>query len=199
MSHYYALVLLPKPGSDQEIHEAIEKLIAPYNENLEVDGDSNPNGHWDWWVVGGRWTGQLSADGYDATKDPANYEVCWLCHGTGLRGDALGIQARRENPLYGCNGCTEEGKWNCPGTGRMLKHAPQWVQRGNTALVRDVLALGEKAIPYAIVTPDGAWHQRHETYRPEYVCEDNEAWHPRARAILGDYPDCLAVVVDFHS
>jgi len=63
----------------------------------------NPDSLWDWYQVGGRWTGEH--DGYDPTKDPRNIETCWLCNGTGKRTDM-----EVEN---GCNGCD--------GTGKMVK------------------------------------------------------------------------------
>lgn len=65
---------------------------------------TNPNARWDWWTVGGRWTGMLSPV-YDPEEDPTNTEVCNLCGGTGLRNDTLGRKARAEDPAYTCNGC----------------------------------------------------------------------------------------------
>jgi hypothetical protein len=72
---------------------------------------TNPNRRWDWWQVGGRWTGLLSP-GYDPEKDPANIETCRLCDGTGRRADMV-----VEN---GCNGCQ--------GTGRCVKWPTAWVK-----------------------------------------------------------------------
>lgn len=82
---------------------------------------TNPNKKWDWWTVGGRYTGKLAA-GYDPAKDPANTETCWLCGGTGKRTDML-----VEN---GCNGCD--------GTGRKLTFASDWLDVGNQARVGDL-------------------------------------------------------------
>lgn len=78
---------------------------------------TNPNAKWDWWVVGGRWTGHLHPF-YDPTEDPSNSEKCWLCRGTGKRDDELGREMRLSDPTYTCNGCR--------GTGWMVKHPPQW-------------------------------------------------------------------------
>lgn len=50
-----------------------------------VQSTYNTESKWDWWTVGGRWTGLFSD--YDPTKDPANLEVCTLCCGTGDRDD----------------------------------------------------------------------------------------------------------------
>lgn len=72
----------------------------------------NPKGTWDFWQIGGRWTGVL--DDYDPEKDIDNIEVCNICGGTGKRMDRLGIMHRLEDPEYGCNGCQGRGvrtKW----------------------------------------------------------------------------------------
>lgn len=45
----------------------------------------NPNKKWDWWVIGGRYTGRMGT--YDPEKDPHNYEPCIYCGGTGTRSD----------------------------------------------------------------------------------------------------------------
>jgi len=66
---------------------------------------TNPNAKWDWWQVGGRYSGKFSP-GYDPETDPNHQETCWLCRGTGKRIDMV-----VEN---GCNGCQGKGistKW----------------------------------------------------------------------------------------
>jgi hypothetical protein len=55
---------------------------------------TNPNKKWDYWTVGGRYSGRL-AGGYNPDEDPANQEPCFcaaevdpncrVCHGTGMR------------------------------------------------------------------------------------------------------------------
>lgn len=57
MSHFCVLVLGPDPAGQ----------LAPYDEELKVeayeeDGEiyhRNPKAKWDWWEIGGRWTGWL--------------------------------------------------------------------------------------------------------------------------------------------
>lgn len=44
----------------------------------------NPNSKWDWYVIGGRWTG-LFDNKYDPRKDPRNLKKCEFCNGTGDR------------------------------------------------------------------------------------------------------------------
>jgi hypothetical protein len=83
---------------------------------------TNPNAKWDWWQVGGRWSGMLEV-GYDPEKDPANMEICFLCAGSGKRNDEIGKAQRLINPDYTCNGCD--------GKGIRSKWPTAWVNRGN--------------------------------------------------------------------
>lgn len=45
---------------------------------------TNENKKWDWWVIGGRWTGFFKPN-YDPNQDPRNQESCLSCYGTGLK------------------------------------------------------------------------------------------------------------------
>ena len=70
MSHYTVVVVLPgEPKNDDDLNETLSVLLAPFDENVEVepyvreDGDTstyNPQSKWDWWTLGGRWTGFYS-------------------------------------------------------------------------------------------------------------------------------------------
>ncbi len=83
---------------------------------------TNPNDKWDWWQIGGRYSGKF-APGYDPETDPNHQETCWLCNGTGKRTDAV-----CEN---GCNGCS--------GTGVKTKWPTQWKGTpGNQIRVGDI-------------------------------------------------------------
>ena len=86
-------------GEDRsDVSYKVKSFLEPY-------GNGNV---WDWYVIGGRWTGTL--DNYDPTKDPKNIEECWVCNGTGKRNDKLGKEARAKDPSYTCNGCDGKGK-----------------------------------------------------------------------------------------
>lgn len=104
-----------------EDHKHGFTLLTPDGDVYKVIRRTNPNAKWDWWTVGGRWSGKLAA-GHDPHTDPANFERCFLCNGTGRRAD---MECRD-----GCNGCS--------GTGRMLKHAPKWRDCGNVAQAKDI-------------------------------------------------------------
>jgi hypothetical protein len=97
----------------------------------------NPNARWDCWTVGGRYTSILRPD-YDPRADPANYEQCWLCGGTGDRPGWVfyedGERLFKDDWARECQGCN-----GCQGAGKMLKSAYDWKQvEWDSPLVRDV-------------------------------------------------------------
>jgi hypothetical protein len=100
----------------------------------KIETTYNPNGRWDWWQVGGRFTGMLSP-GYDPTKDPNNRAPCDRC-----KGDA--------DCRY------------CKGTKTIAMWPTQWKQySGDTMPVKDLLQDWKpEYLPYSCVTPDGTWH-----------------------------------------
>lgn len=141
---------------------------------------------WDWWQIGGRWTGSL--DGYDPETDPENIEVCDLCHGTGYRDDKLGREERAKYPDYKCNGCDGKGK------------RPRWPSEWKSHL-GDILPISKikpDFIPFAILTPDGAWHEHGHMGWWAVVSDEKENWEDEARSILAGYPDYIAVLCDLH-
>lgn len=110
------VILLVKAQTRGQAETKTVRFLAKYEGHV-----------WDWYVVGGRWTGLL--DGYEPSNDPRNYSICSICGGTGYRNDALGKQVRLEDPNYTCNGCgsydRETGKW---GHGKL---GPGWALNWN--------------------------------------------------------------------
>lgn len=157
----------------------------------------NPNSKWDWYVVGGRWTAMLVESEYDPTKDPRNMETCFICNGSGMRNDNLGKDARRADPNYTCNGCG--------GSGKHLKHPPQWVDVGGnhaaTKRVAERIRAGEKGLtPFAILTPDLQWIEKGKMGWWGAVSNEKrpDEWSEAVLATLDRFPDKIAVVVDVH-
>lgn len=80
--HYHAEVWVPMSTLSEKrsvVEEVVSGVLSPY------DGNKNPEGFWDWWQIGGRWTAAHNPD-YDPRKDPRNIEVCGRCHGTERQG-----------------------------------------------------------------------------------------------------------------
>lgn len=103
--------------------EAAEHYFG--NSVFERDGRwfkrTNPNSKWDWYQIGGRWTGVLVPN-YNPNEDPANQETCFLCHGTGKRTD-MDVEG-------GCNGCK--------GTGVATKWPTQWKSVGDIVQLKEL-------------------------------------------------------------
>jgi hypothetical protein len=107
MHFHCEIYLKEKPAIREELETKIEEIMAPFQEAYIEETDSHA-GFWDWWQVGGRWSG-IHTD-YDPDEDPRNIDTCSLCNGTGLRNDTLGKKARKKDPSYTCNGCSGKGK-----------------------------------------------------------------------------------------
>ena len=93
--HFHAEIHLE---TNTDFEKQIEQIMAPYSEEISEDG------WWDWWQIGGRWTNAHDSS-YDPEADPRNQEICFLCNGTGFRNDKIGIEARKNDSTYTCNGC----------------------------------------------------------------------------------------------
>lgn len=112
MSHACVLVAVDVDPSDRvAVEEAVQLQMAPYDENDHWFRDGS---RWDWYVIGGRFTGQLSD--YDPSEDPRNMETCSTCGGTGIRPGGLAEFGQAWfDGCKGCNGCHGEGRrlaWN---------------------------------------------------------------------------------------
>ena len=132
MSHASAIVAIsPEQIREHgELYKAIEWNMEPFNEH-EWFGDGS---RWDWYTIGGRYTGKFIPD-YNPETDPDNIEVCWLCHGTGKRTDMV--------VFNGCNGCA--------GTGKKVKFTSHWKSVGNIALRSKINHLEGKLTAYAFL------------------------------------------------
>jgi len=135
--HFHAELYVPLDV--QDIDAFVEGAIAPHREDENTDG-----GFWDWYQIGGRWTGEHSPD-YRPEDDPSNIEICNLCHGTGFRTDGVGAALRLQTPSYTCNGCGscdhKTGEWahGPQGPGKCVKWPTDWARYdGDVMSISDV-------------------------------------------------------------
>src|SRR5262245_9441235 len=122
-----------------DIESAVWWNMAPFQEDeWYADGT-----RWDWYVIGGRFTGLFAPPDYSPTDDPRNFRSCSVCDGSGLREDLLGQNERLRNPSFTCNGCN--------GKGTHRKHPGFWRPVGNVCQRRHVIesALVERQRRYA--------------------------------------------------
>jgi len=153
----------------------------------------NPLSKWDWWVIGGRWQGYYLAD-YDPRNNPENFEPCVTCGGTGKRNDHF-VQGK-------CNGCNGEGT--------RLKWSSDWEDEGGNivpvGVVLDMIKSGVEKdnggsfIPFAMVTPDGQWHEKGKMGWWACVSDekDGDDWEAACKEIYEKYSDHIVVACDLH-
>jgi hypothetical protein len=171
--------------------------LTKYEDEFDPEGNvlstSNPEGIWDWYQVGGRWTGFL--DGYDPEQDPKNIQKCEICGGTGKRTDEVGQMAREQNPDYTCNGCQ--------GKGSRAKWPTSWADHaGDVEPMTSVLGrlASYEYLPGTIIAMEEG----------EPVLLQGERWNgqdfvdtldfeQRRLDLFQRHADDLCVVVDYHS
>lgn len=189
----------------------------------------NPDSQWDWWQVGGRWTGAFTAadeQPYEPGMDPGNIETCVICGGTGKRlwitdlvpagsEGSQGLQYLGKKPgeeftrpaREGEEHVAEENDCNaCEGTGQAVAWSSQWrAFPGDVVPVAEWLAKlegdkGLEVVPYALVTPDGAWHQRGKMGWWGMSRDDvsKQDWHEQVIALAERHADAVAVGCDLH-
>ncbi len=188
MSHFIVHVLVPRLDhpTEEEIHAQVSRALDPFSEEKSDDGK------WDWWCVGGRWSGSLA--GLDPQKDPDNFERCFLCGGTGTRPG--GREQFGEEWVRGCGGCN-----GCHGRGRSLKFPSHFKNVGNVVPLSELMPrFEEKLCPFAVLTPAGEWIERGKMGWWAMVSgEKNRAeWTEEVRTVYGRFPESVAVLVDCH-
>ena len=198
--HYFATVLIEEcPHDEDGIQAAVEKVMLPYKERWEPSPGCDPDddeddgvhsGHWDWWQIGGRYTGRWSE--YDPMGDPANWEPCMICHGTGMRMDMAGITHRAQNPEYTCNGC---GYYATP-AGIAVKWATSWIRHEFDVIpVKKLLVLPVDP-SFSLVAPDG-FHERESWDGRTFIPMNH--WPQFYLSKLREFQDMTAVIVDYHN
>ena len=136
MSHA-SLIVAVSPGQITEhggFQQALAWLMEPFSEQDDSFADGS---RWDWWQIGGRYTGKFEPE-YDPKKDPANIKTCELCAGTGTRIDSK------------CH--------VCGGTGSALTWPTQWQYVGDITTRAAVERLEGRLKAYAFLR-DRKWHE----------------------------------------
>ena len=176
--HTLCLVFCPPGTSLATAEPIVGKMLARHHRE------------WDWYQIGGRWTGWLSErvpgyEHYDPEQDPANIETCPICGGTEQRTDASGNELRKTDPTFTCNGCD--------GKGQRPTWPTQW-QPVEGDCVRASDLIGHEKIPGAVVTPDRQWHESGAMFEAP-----DATWAAQVEAWYQQYPDHVVVAVDTHN
>lgn len=176
--HYSVVIVVPinpdDGGSRKETKETVAWALFPFGDGRQ----------WDWWQIGGRWTGFF--DGYDPYTDPDNIETCPLCVGTGVRSDMV--------VKDGCNGCA--------GKGTSFKWPTRWKERNG-----DIIPIEKwdttKQKPFAVVFPDIStgceyrWVGKHVWTGKGF--KDTENFDALVAELPSRFPGHVVVIVDCHN
>lgn len=226
MSHYLTYVLIPSDA--EEIEATVANLLAPYDENLEVDEYETAcqcrrlKARRRATEMVEKELGKITEpEGLLNARTKAEYkQIAWWY---GLIANRSEVEKlireqllKTEDPDPDC--------FYCDGTGiRRTRFNPKgrfdWWQIGRTSIEpfadcsKDypeidyvgyiapvkTLDLNTVEIPNGIVTPDGTWHERGTRGAfGIYECIKPD-WHLTAIEILEQHKDKLLVVVDYHS
>lgn len=218
MSHYAILVITPEESAS-EIYE----LLAPYDENMEVESYPTECG-----CIGR----EAVIDTEDAVakkfgtmdelrerfwkgREPAATDEDWDRHELewqelikprkAYHKKLLESHPKAKEPAPTCTACSGKGihystynpksKWDWFAIGGRWDGS---LNGENVAKVSEVIA--QKWYPFAIVTPDGEWHERGEMGWFGLAMNEklNSEWNAEVDTILAKYPDHIATVVDCH-
>lgn len=206
---HFAVLVISKGPDD------IEDLLAPYDEQ----GDSPEKGRWDYWRIGGRWSGALMvaphviprliepcwefADRNKAPRmlmdyGPEHMEDDWPGHNALATGQAQKCDIDFE--AMGMRVVAERGaQWD-----EMQERADQELSRHE--YIEEYLRFSA----YACVTPDGEWYEADhpdwllfKTDREQFRCEQEELRRRWAtdfkRLVDAAPPDAWFTIVDAHA
>lgn len=183
----------PYVDAQKEFFDAHPELQKPDPDCYQCHGKGaykstyNPKAKWDWWVIGGRWTGAFAPD-YNPNEDPRNIEKCDICNGTGTRTMPTPADPNWKPKKGECNGCDGKGK------------RVKWSLAEFDRDIMEVSKIPETVIPFCVVTPEGRWYEKGEMGWWAMVEDekDEDAWKSEARNLLNQHKDHIAAVVDFH-
>lgn len=181
--HFHCEVWLPELPEGKTLNELIESEMAPHMEVYNEDTEES-TGWWDFWVIGGRWTG--AKDGYDPADEDANYTPCDLCNGTGDRPGVGG-------PGY-CNACHTGREKERPGF--KLVWPTQF--KSHAGDVAPISQLPDDFNCYRLVAGERMYVKEIFHYIPEGESYFEQSWDGDVKKVLGDAPGVL-VTVDYHS
>jgi|MudIll2142460700_1097286.scaffolds.fasta_scaffold49250_4 hypothetical protein len=191
MSHFLLVVIVPDKTVD--IEGEVERLLAPYDENIVVDEYDEPCYCRKFKMQDGKMVLRMSDEVEEVNPD------CEECHGTGTRKttynpkskwDWYRIGGRWDGEMTGKEAESEDGGFNFGDNHELLSN--------NVAKTSD--AIIKKVIPFAIVTPEGEWIQRGKMGWWGMARDEKEIdeWVSQVVGIYRKYQDHIAVGVDCH-
>lgn len=217
MSHFTVLVIVPEGTEQDKVEDEVTRLLAPYDENIEVDSYDTPC-H----CVGmaalrrareqaDKAVGTMESLRKSFVKPGDGYgpetQAAWTAHikpYVDIEAAFLVAQPDCEKPNPECD--------ECKGTGlRQTTYSPKskwdWWQLGGrwqgdlTDDNRDIFQMMELRRDwsvYAIVTPDGEWHAKGDMGWWGMSSNEVKDWNAAQYEIASAYPKCFGALVDAH-
>ena len=198
--------------TDDEIFNLICELegYTPGEDDMDKDGNLwssyNPDSHWDWWVIGGRWGNSLIskdlAEINEGRCDYCKFKDLDLAKMMEVTPRELAVaEARWDNAVEGVP-IPEEFKDDIFGSYRKEYYLNRYGTKENYLQSLATVSF------YACIDEDGVWHEQEhsklDVSSDEYYAEDDrleEEWHDNfvRDYLLGTDPETYVVVVDCHS
>jgi hypothetical protein len=181
MSHFAVTVIIDESADISTMNACLEEALEQYNENGECFREGS---RWDWWVVGGRWEGELVT---------LNGKDCDIARKKDIDWDAMGAkQIALLEEEYERVIALVANPWLEPALDGESKEA--YVRR-----------LFKPFYTYAFLDADGVWHEKGRMgwFGQSMENEDGEGekddWPSQYQALLRAVKDrdCL-VIVDCH-
>jgi len=180
--HYSNLVIIRR-DDEESLDAAVETAMGPHEDR---------GGFWDWFQIGGRWSGVL--DGYDPQADPQNQRLCEYCE-NGITTQAVADRFPAYKDHVGKT-CIQ-----CKGKGFRPAWPTEWKQHPGDVMPLDKLTDEQYEKFYRIVDPEAqTWGgERYEPWHDKVEDRFQREPKPPLDWLKQTYKDHLIVVVDNHS
>lgn len=163
---------------------------AGYNENGDELSTCNPIGKWDWYTLGGRWSGDFDSQqrdcfpvkdwNFECTEEQQKRRIAWykIVIEDAEYSEALGVSKEGYGYIKA---------WNNPDYYKKYFESFEDFMK-------------EPAnVPYEWLTPDGIWHSKPDTdYEDPNFAKDNKAFVRSFPEFVKQYSDYYVTIVDCH-
>lgn len=177
-------------------NQNIDSLLAPYDENLEVEYDEdgysyNPDAKWDWYDIGGRWPGLLR------TKDGNKVDQASV-KDIDLSPDQKAIEAaKRWWAVCIDKELPKTNEETCYSAYRNEKY-----YRDRFGDINEFARESSLLTTHAVITPDGEWHEVGTMgwfgFSSQTI-DDEKRWSAEYHKFFENAePDDIVTIVDCH-
>lgn len=183
-----------------QIHFYDKKVIGP---DGEVYSTYNPKSKWDWYVVGGRWQGSLLIKKTNRSISNSDIripgigrtykEAAFLAPKGYLWVDAARVRDIQWDKMKELMISEAEKNWD------KIKALPP-IFKEKEMTKEDYIKNRSIFATYAVITPDGEWHQKGDMGWWGISTNEDEAWDEKYRERFIDTanPDWVLYIVDCH-